>query len=96
MADKWDDGEAPQEHALADAVWHRVVQVVQEAMLTGVDCSDLLRQIRLVPTDDPTVMTLSPGYLRQVKASHEKMLDKARELSASQETKRFIIPDEPN
>lgn len=36
-----------QELKFADSIWHRVVQIVQEAMLTGVDCSDLLRQIRV-------------------------------------------------
>lgn len=83
------------EHTLADTVWHRVVQICQEAMLTGVDCTDLLRQVRLVPTEaDKTVLTLSPGYLKQVRASHEKMLVQARELAASHDTKRFIIPDD--
>lgn len=77
----------------ADNVWHRVVQIVQEAMLTGVDCSDLLRQIRVVPDEsDPHVLVLSPEYQKQVREMHEKMLDQARELQAQQEGNKFIIP----
>jgi hypothetical protein len=86
-----------QELKLADTVWHRVVQIVQESLLTGVDCSDLLRQVRLVPEEGSSdTMTLSLGYMQQVKAQHQRLLDQARELSASQQAKRFIIPDEPS
>ena len=34
---------------LNDEVWHRVIQFVQLAMLTGVDVADYLRQIRVTP-----------------------------------------------
>jgi hypothetical protein len=77
----------------ADSVWHRVVQIVQEAMLTGVDCSDLLRQIRCVPDEnDPSVMVLSPEYTKQVREMHEKMLAQAREIQAQTRGNKFIIP----
>jgi len=77
----------------ADSVWHRVVQIVQEAMLTGVDCSDLLRQIRCVPDEnDASVMVLSHGYQTQVREMHEKMLAQAREIQASVKGNKFIIP----
>ena len=77
----------------ADGVWHRVVQIVQEAMLSGVDCADLLRQVRVVPdASDPHVLVLSPEYQRQVKEMHEKMLQQAREIQAAQSGNKFIIP----
>jgi hypothetical protein len=80
------------EMKFADGVWHRVVQIVQEAMMTGVDCADLLRQVRVVPDEtDPHVFVLSADYQRQVRESHEKMLDKARELQSAHSPK-FIIP----
>lgn len=81
------------EMKFSDSVWHRVVQIVQEAMLTGVDCADLLRQVRVVsdPTD-PNVLILSAEYQLQVKAMHEKMLQQAHELQASQAGNRFILP----
>lgn len=77
----------------ADNVWHRVVQIVQEAMLTGVDCSDLLRQVRVVPDEtDDHVLVLSAEYQKQVREMHEKMLDQAREIQAQQRGNKFIIP----
>jgi len=79
----------------ADSVWHRVVQIVQEAMLTGTDCADLLRQVRVVPDEtDPHVLVLSPEYQAQVKAGHQRMLDQARDIQAAQTGNKFIIPDD--
>lgn len=78
---------------LADGIWHRVVQIVQEAMLSGVDCADLLRQVRVVPDEtDPHVLVLSPEYESQVKEMHRKMLDHARDIQASQTGNKFIVP----
>ena len=77
----------------ADGVWHRVVQIVQEAMLSGIDCADLLRQVRVVPDEtDDHVLVLSPEYQRQVREMHEKMLKQAREIQASHSGNKFIIP----
>lgn len=76
----------------ADSVWHRVVQIVQEAMLTGVDCGDLLRQVRVVPDEtDEHVLVLSADYERQVKEMHEKLLKQAREIQAASGASRFVI-----
>lgn len=81
-------------YTFTDGVWHRVIQIVQEAMLSGVDCADLLRQIRVCGTSgDPTVLELTPDYQRQVREMHEKMLDHARELQAQQVGNRFIVSD---
>lgn len=81
------------EMKFADGVWHRVVQIVQEAMLTGVDCADLLRQVRVVPgPDDPHVLVLSEGYERQITEMHSEMLRRAREMQAVLPNKRFIVP----
>jgi hypothetical protein len=77
----------------ADNVWHRVVQIVQEAMLTGVDCSDLLRMVRVVPDEtDEHVLVLSPEYQKQVREMHEKLLQQAREIQAQTKGNKFIIP----
>ena len=86
------------EMKFSDSVWHRVVNCVQEAMLTGVDCSDLLRQVRVVPDEsDPHVLVLSPDYERQVKEMHEKLLKQAREMqAAAQAGPRFIISGRGN
>lgn len=80
------------EFKFADSVWHRVVQIVQEGMLMGFDVSDGLRQIRVVPdASDPNVLVLSADYQRQVKDMHDKMLQQAREIQASQTGNKFII-----
>jgi hypothetical protein len=85
------------EMKFADNVWHRVIQVVQEAMLTGVDCADLLRQVRVVPDEtDPHVLVLSPDYQKQVRSMHEKLLSQAREIQAQQTGNKFIVPGSDN
>jgi len=77
----------------SDSVWHRVVQIVQEAMLTGVDCADLLRQVRVVPDQtDPHVLVLSSEYQKQVREMHEKLLSEARARAAN--GTKFIVSDE--
>lgn len=60
---------------LADSVLHRFVQIIQEAMLTGTDCADHMRMVRLVPdSTDPNVLTLSDEYKAQVEQIHKKYL----------------------
>jgi hypothetical protein len=79
------------EFKFADEVWHRVVQIVQEAMLSGVDCADLLRQIRVTENDDGDLV-LTAAYQKQVKEMHDKMLEHARELQSVQAGNKFIVP----
>jgi len=68
-------------YRLADSVSARLVQIFQEAIMTGVDGADLLRQVRLVVDEsDPDVLVLSPEYQKQVKESHEKLLQQVPEL----------------
>lgn len=62
------------EYKLTDSVWHRVVQIIQEAMLMGIDCADLLRQVRLKESDETGVLDLSDSYREQVESMHEKYL----------------------
>lgn len=79
---------------ISDSVWHRVVQIIQEAMLEGVDCADLLRQVRVVPDDsDPNVLVLSPEYQQQVKEMHEKLLQQAEQLQAARRPKLILGGD---
>jgi hypothetical protein len=77
---------------LSDSVWHRVIQAVQEGILTGVDVSDVLRQISVVPDeDDPNVLVLSREYQQQVKEMHEKMLQRAQELQEEMVEKQLLM-----
>jgi hypothetical protein len=84
------------EFKFADNVWHRVVQIVQEGMLGMGDVSDILRQIRVVPSeDDPNVLELSASYRQQVLEMHEKLLKQAREIQGQQVGNKFIVSGEP-
>lgn len=84
-------------YKLADSVLHRVIQMVQEAMLMGVDVADLMRQIELRPnSEDSHVLVLTEEYLDQVKRWHTELLEKAEKLSAQMkgedtDTKKLIM-----
>jgi hypothetical protein len=68
---------------LADSVLHRVVQIVQEGFLLGVDVSDLLRQIRLTTDEtEPGALILTNVYSASVDKMHEKYLEDAKRLAA--------------
>lgn len=77
-----------QEFAIADEVWHRVVQIVQEAMLMGVDCADLLRQIRVSPNESQLVLT--PAYNKMIAEHHAQLVAEA-EAKTSQANAAKII-----
>ncbi len=50
-------------YSLNDEVWHKVVQVVQLAMLTGIDVVDYFRQIRVVESSQQdSDLVLSESY----------------------------------
>lgn len=71
-----------QEFKMADEVLYRIVQIVQESMILGVDCTDLFRQIRLVTQD--TEVVLSEQYKSQVTDMHNKWLENAVKLQEEQ------------
>jgi len=77
---------------LADSVLHRVIQIVQEGMLIGIDVSDLMRQIRLVDDDEnQNVLVLSPEYQKQVRDMHEKLLADVKKLQADSPVRKLIL-----
>ena len=67
----------------ADEVWHRVVQIVQEAMLTGVDCTDIMRQVRVIKGPEGTLV-LTPAYKKMVDDNYKKMVKEAEEIQKAQ------------
>lgn len=70
---------------LNDSVWHRVIQIVQEAMITGVDCADLMRQVEVTQdSSQDNVLTLSPEYEQRVQEHYAKMLAEAEKLKEGQ------------
>lgn len=68
-------------YKIADEVWHRIVQIIQEAMLEGVDCADLLRMVRVTASDTTGDLVLTEEYKQSVKEMHEKLLEQAKELA---------------
>lgn len=72
---------------VGDDVWNRVVQIVQEGMLTGVDVTDLLRQIRVCRWEsDMGSVHLTRSYMKQVKEGHERMVDESTKLKAESDS----------
>lgn len=79
----------------SDAVSMRMVQIFQEAIMTGVDGADLLRQVELEPSEaDPSVLVMTPAYVRLVKESHEKLERQAEELQRLQHSKVLFGSDD--
>jgi hypothetical protein len=78
----------------ADSVSMRLVQIFQEAIMTGVDGADLLRQVELQPdASDPHVLVLSPEYRQQVTEMHAKLEAQAKELQAQRGPKLILGGD---
>lgn len=80
---------------LSDSVLIRIVQIVQESMLLGVDACDLMRMIRLCP-DDQNVnqLVLTPEYEKQVESMHEAWLSKAETLQREQQEGESLVVDD--
>ena len=63
---------------LDDSVLCRIVQIVQEGFLMGIDVADLMRQIVLIPSEiDSQNLVLDPDYVIFVEKMHEKYLVEA-------------------
>ena len=72
---------------LADSVLARIVQIIQEGMLLGVDVSDLMRQIKLKQsTLDPTSLILTDEYVVSINQMHVHLVEEAERLQTLGET----------
>ena len=75
-------------YKLSDSVLFRIVQIVQEGFLMGIDVADLMRQIRLtVDPSDETSLKLDPTYEKTVVESHKKYLEDIEKLKSSDNEK---------
>lgn len=62
-------------YKLNDNVLRRIVQIMQEGMLTGTDVADHMRMIRLTPsTEDTESLVLTDDYIKMVETQHETLL----------------------
>jgi len=79
----------------ADSVSLRLIQIFQEAILTGVDGADLLRQVRLcVDEDDDSLLVQDPEYVQQVKEGHDRLVAEARRLQGQRGFKLILGGDD--
>jgi len=70
-------------YRLSDNVLRRVVQLMQEGLLTGTDVTDHMRMIRLEENaDDSEQLELTVEYKKLVDLQHESMLREVDELKA--------------
>jgi len=68
---------------LDDNVLRRIVQIMQEGMLTGTDVADHMRMIRLQSSeDDADILVLTEDYTELVSGQHETMLQEAKDISS--------------
>jgi 16S rRNA G966 N2-methylase RsmD len=65
---------------LADEVLMRFVQIMQEGIILGVDVTDIMRQVRLVPSEN--VLFLDPQYMKEVEEGHNRLLEQAEQLKS--------------
>ena len=73
-------------YSLSDNVLRRIVQVMQEGMLTGTDVTDHMRMIRLTPSDDDlSKLVMTQDYQDLVENQHEIMLHEIEEFKTSKE-----------
>lgn len=72
------------QYGLSDQVIARIAQIIQEGMFLGIDCVDLLRQIRMTAGDDASLY-LTEDYKNTVKVMHDKLLADVDRLKAEQD-----------
>jgi hypothetical protein len=65
---------------LHDTVLMRIVQIIQEAMLMGVDCVDIMRQVEVEYSEEEGKLVLTEEYKHMVVEHHEKWLSEAEKL----------------
>jgi hypothetical protein len=74
------------QYGLSDQVIARIAQIIQEAMMLGIDAVDLLRQIKMKEDGATNTLVLTDDYKRTVKAMHDKLLEDAERLQQQQST----------
>jgi hypothetical protein len=67
-------------YKLCDSVLARLMQIIQEAMLTGIDATDLMRAIELEEDNKRNgTLVLTDTYNELVTKEHNKLLEYAVE-----------------
>lgn len=70
-------------YKISDTVSMRMIQIFQEAICLGVDGADLLRQVRLVVSNENLdTLELDPQYQVQVLEMQQKYVDDIKKLKS--------------
>lgn len=76
---------------LSDEVIARLVQIIQEAMLTQTDCVDHIRLMRLQPSAaNPDVIVPTPEYLKWVNDDYERLAAEGERLHAAAQKRKPV------
>lgn len=77
---------------LDDSVLHRIVQIVQEGIIMGIDVADLMRQIRLTKDDsDPELLKLEHEYVLSVEKEHQRAVAEAEEKKSNSSQRNLVF-----
>jgi hypothetical protein len=71
-------------YRLDDMVIARIAQVLQEALVTGVDIVDLLRGMELTEDSAGDKMVLTETYVEKINAEYERLAEMAKELQSKE------------
>lgn len=71
-------------YKLSDNVLARIVQIVQEGFLLGVDVVDLMRLIEVQVGPDGSSLELTEAYVKQIAQQHQQLLEDAELLKSAQ------------
>lgn len=69
-----------QKFKFSDEVIARIAQIIQEAMLFGIDAVDIMRQVEVTTGIDGSYLVLTPDYKKFVEETHEKLTNEAETL----------------
>lgn len=64
-------------YKFSDEVWCRVVQIIQEAMIVGIDVVDMLRMIEVTVVEG--TLTLTEEYKENVEKMRQRWLEAIEE-----------------
>jgi hypothetical protein len=82
-------------YTLSDNVLARIVQIVQEGFLLGIDVVDLMRQIEVQVSPDGSSLELTDAYAKKITEHHKQLLEDAELLKAAQNAQdngiKFVI-----
>ena len=83
-----------EKYKLSDSVLGRIVNIIQESMLLGRDCTDVMRLIELTPDEfDTTRLVLTSEYELLVKRDHDELLQRAEELKTQKNAQSIIVAE---